>query len=178
MSERNEMKPRTGLLFALLLAGSFILQPQFEAEAQVFVGASGSINDVGGATFGIGARVGVVLHSSPEITVAMEGVGEYLFPPCDVVDCDAISIQGNIIARRQVASYAEAYAGLGVVYQDFTLEDGELKHEGDDLGFSILVGTQSGQPGGIRPFLEVRFSFMDELENQAGAALGIRLPVG
>ena len=171
-----KLKARLGL--ALFVAGSLILLPQSRADAQVFVGASGSLNDVGGATFGLGARVGVVLYSSPGITVAMEGVGEYLFPPCDVVDCDAISFQGNLLARRQVASYAEAYAGLGFVYQDFTLENDDLKFEGNDVGFSILMGTQSGQPGGIRPFLEVRISFMDELENQAGASLGIRVPLG
>ncbi len=73
------------------------------------------------------------------------------------------------------------YAGLGVVYESFTIEDPDSEFEklkGDDVGFSILAGTQSGEPGGVRPFLEVRYTFMRDLQNQAGAALGIRLPVG
>jgi hypothetical protein len=43
---------------------------------------------------------------------------------------------------------------------------------------SFIVGTQLGEPGGVRPFLEVRFSVMDELENQGGAVFGLRIPIG
>ena len=172
------MKPRTGLRYALLLAGSFILQTQSEAEAQLFVGAHGSVNDLGGAAWGLGGRLGVSLYESRDLTVALEGVGEYLWPPCEVVDCGAVLLHANILARRGVSSYAEVYAGLGVVYENLTIEDGTETYDGDDVGFSILAGTQSGQPGGVRPFLEVRYTWMGDLENQAGVAIGIRLPVG
>ncbi len=172
------MKPNARLLFALTLAVCLLLSPGSKAEGQVFVGAHGSLIDVRGATFGIGARFGAVLKQSGGFTIAMEGVGEYLFPPCDVVECDAISLQGNFLFRRQVVSYAEAYAGVGIVYQDFSLEDEDLKFDGNDIGFNLLVGSQAGRPGGVRPFLEVRITFMDELENQAGASFGIRVPLG
>jgi hypothetical protein len=172
------MRSIGNILFPILLAFLLIIAPKSEAQAQVFVGAHGSINDVRGATWGVGARLGVILRESYDFTVALEGVGEYFFPPCDLVDCSAVGFQGNVLFRRQVVSYAEAYGGFGVVYQDFTLENGDLKEEGDDLGVNLIVGTQAGEPGGVRPFLEVRLTFMDELANQVGASFGLRVPVG
>jgi len=136
------------------------------------------MTDMEGSTFGVGARFGFVLSQSRSVTIAFEAVAEYLFPPCDVVDCDVIALQGNFLFRRQVASYAEAYGGAGIAFQAFSLEDGDLSYEGNDLGVNLVVGTQAGQPGKIRPFLEVRFTFMDELETQAGVSLGLRIPVG
>ena len=162
------------ILFALLLLPCFSLQ----AQGQVFVGAHGTGVDVRGATWGFGARLGVVVRQSRDFIVAFEGVGEYLYPPCDRFECNAKAFQGNVLIRRQVVSSAEAYGGVGVMYQDFSLEQGETKEEGDDLGLNLLVGTQAGSPGGVRPFLEVRFSIMDELANQFGASFGLRVPLG
>ena len=54
------------------------------------------------------------------------------------------------MARRGVATFAEVYAGLGFVYESFHIEDPDSqleRLEGDDVGFSILAGTQSGEPG-------------------------------
>jgi len=167
--------------YHFLLAASLLLFPGPGAEAQLFVGAHGSVNELNGAAFGLGGRLGVVLHQTNDLTVALEGVGEYLWPSCDVADCGAVLLHANLVARRGVATFAEVYAGLGFVYESFTIEDPDSqleKFEGDDVGFSILAGTQSGDPGGVRPFLEVRYTFMRDLQNQAGAALGIRLPIG
>lgn len=120
----------------------------------------------------------VILRQTPGLTLALEGVGEYLWPSCDVVDCAAVLFQANLLGRRRVASYAEGYAGIGFAYEKYTLQDSVNKIKGDAVGFTILAGTQSGQPGEIRPFLEVRASFMDELDNHLGVALGFRMPVG
>jgi len=174
----SSMKSPGRFFLAILFAVGLTLSPNSRVDAQVFVGAHGSAVDVRGATWGIGARLGVVVLESYNFTMALEGVGEYLFPPCDRFDCKAVAFQGNLLFRRQVVSYAEAYGGIGVMYQDFTLEQGEVMEEGDDLGLNLLVGTQAGSPGGVRPFLEVRFTFMDELANQFGASFGLRVPLG
>lgn len=172
------MKPVKQLLFTLVVAGSLCLLPSSQAEAQLYVGAHGSLSEVNRTAWGLGGRLGTVIHQSPELTLAVEGVGEYLWPSCDLVDCNAVVLQANLLARRGVANYAEVYAGLGVVYENFTIEDDQNRHKGDDLGFGVLAGTQSGQPGSVRPFLEVRYTWMGDLENQAGVSLGIRVPVG
>jgi hypothetical protein len=157
---------------------ALILASQSEVRAQVFVGANASVIDVRGATFGLGARVGAVVSESPDFTLVLEGVGEYLFPPCDRVDCSATAFQGNLLFLRQVASYVEAYGGFGILQQSFTLEKDEVKDEGDDLGLNFILGTHAGPPGGARPFLEVRLSVMDELTNQFGVSFGLRVPLG
>ena len=96
--------------------------------------------------------------------MALEGVGEYLWPSCDVVDCGAVLLHANLVARRGVATFAEVYAGLGFVYESFHIEDPDSqleRLEGDDVGFSILAGTQSGQPGriiGVGPHLPPKVS--------------------
>ena len=161
----------------LIAVGLFTLSAS-EAKAQVYVGPHASIIDVRWATFGLGARLGAVLGRSGGMTYALEGVAEYLFPPCDVVECDAVSFQGNLLVRRRMVSSAEAYAGVGITYQDFSLESDDAAFDGNDIGLNLIVGTQSGQPGAIRPFLEVRATFMDELQNQFGASFGLRVPVG
>lgn len=177
-SKGKKMKPGTPLLVALLAAGGLFLLPQSRAEAQVSVGAHASMAEISRTAFGLGGRVAVILRQSPGLTVGLEGVGEYLWPSCDVVDCAAVLFQANLLGRRRVASYAEAYAGVGFAYEKYTLQDNVNKVKGDAVGFTILAGTQSGQPGGIRPFLEVRASFMNELDNHLGAAFGFRVPIG
>jgi len=171
------MKSSMRFLSTFLFAVGLILSSGSEAHAQVFVGAHLSVNDLEGATWGVGARAGAVLHRGVDFSIALEGVGEYLWPPCESFECDALAFQGNFLARRRVVSTAEAYLGLGLMYQNYTLEKDETQTDGDDFGLNIIVGTQAGQASGVRPFLEVRFTIMDELENQFGAAFGLRVPV-
>ena len=172
------MNPTPRLLFPALLLGGMFLLPQSGARAQISLGAHASVSEISRTAFGIGGRAAVVVHRTPGLTLALEGVGEYLWPSCDVVDCAAVLLQANLLGRRRVASYAEAYAGIGFLYEKYTIEDSVNQVKGDDIGLTILAGTQSGQPGGVRPFLEVRASFMNDLDNQFGAALGLRVPVG
>jgi len=166
------------LLLALLIAGGLFLPPHSEAEAQLSLGAHASVSEISRTAFGLGGRVAVLVRRAPEWTLALEGVGEYLWPSCDVVDCGAVLLHANLLARRRVASYAEAYAGIGFVYEKYTIQDNINKLKGDDVGFSVLAGTQSGQPGGLRPFLEVRATFMSDLDTQFGVAFGLRVPIG
>jgi len=166
------------ILFTAFLAAGLILPSGSEAHGQAFVGAHGSVIDVGGATWGLGARAGAVLHRGTDFSIALEGVGEYLWAPCETYECDLVAFQGNFLVRRRVVSTTEAYLGLGVMFQDYTLEADESKIDGDDFGLNIIIGTQAGGPSSVRPFLEVRFSLMDELENQFGASLGLRVPLG
>ena len=172
------MASKNRLLFSLVVAGGLLLSSSSTAQAQLFIGAHGELMDVGGATWGFGGRVGAVLRESRDFTMAFEAVGTFLYPPCYAMECDVIALQGNLIFRRQMASYSEAYAGFGVIWEDVKLENDQQSFQGDDLGFSVIVGTQAGPPGGVRPFLEVRFSFMDELDDQAGAVFGLRVPIG
>jgi hypothetical protein len=176
--KRKRMNAKPSLLLSLLVAAGLLLPHQADLNAQVAVGAHASVSEISRTAFGLGGRVAVILRQAPELTLALEGVGEYLWPSCDVVDCGAALFHANLLARRRVASYAEAYAGIGFVYEKYTLQDSINKLKGDDVGVSVLAGTQSGQPGGLRPFLEVRATFMNDLDNQFGAALGLRVPLG
>ena len=172
------MRPGKPLLFTLVAAAGFLLHPQAEVKAQFYLGAHGSVGEINRTAWGLGARLGAVVHQSSDLTLALEGVGEYFWPSCDQVDCGVVAFAGNLLARQRVASYAEVYGGVGVIYEHYTIENDLARRNGDDIGFSILVGTQSGTPGGTRPFLEVRYSWMGELENQAAVALGFRVPIG
>jgi hypothetical protein len=177
------MASKKRLLLSLALAGGLLLSPISSAQAQVVVGAHGSFMDIAGGTWGVGGRIGGVLYESYDFTMAAEGVATFFFPPCDQVECDVVALQANLLFRRQVSSYSEAYGGIGFIWEDFTLSDVEGVGDdqtlsGDDVGMSFIVGTQLGQPGGVRPFLEVRFSIMDVLENQGGAVFGLRVPLG
>ncbi len=171
------MRPQYSRFFLPILALGLIFTAFSPAQAQVAIGAHASINDVGGATWGIGGRVGVVLKQTYDLTIALEGVGDYYFPPCDVLECDAYGFQANLMARRGLTSYAEGYLGIGVIWEDFSLESDQDRFEGDDIGFNFLVGTQGGQPGSVRPFVDVRISFFDDLQNQIGVSFGLRVPI-
>ena len=172
------MKRISGLPVVVMLAGILSQGPWAELGAQVHVGAHGTLIDMGPRTaVGLGGQVGVLLRDQPGLTLVLEAVGERLWPSCDIADCGASVLQANLLARRRVASYAEVYGGLGFVYEDFTAEQDERKLEGDDIGLSVLAGTQAGTPGGIRPFLEVRLSFMNDVANRLGGAVGLRVPL-
>lgn len=172
------MKLKVGLLTVLLLAGTASLALPTPTNAQVSIGAHGTATEIRSRTAaGVGGRVAVLMRQSPDLTLALEGVAEYLWPSCDVADCGAVAFHANLLARRRVASYAEAYGGVGFLYQDFTVDAEGAKYKGDDFGMTLLVGTQAGSPGGIRPFLEVTFSIMNDVANQFGASLGLRIPV-
>ena len=165
------------LLFVVVALGGFS-QPRYEAEAQVYAGAHASLAEINRTAWGVGGRLGTIVHQSSDLTLAVEGVVGYFWPSCDLVDCGVTALAANLLGRQRVANYAEVYAGVGVIYENFTVENDQARKTGDDTGFSVLAGTQSGQPGGIRPFLEVRYAWMGNLENQAEASLGLRVPIG
>jgi len=173
------MKRTTVLLNAVFLAGALSFALRADAAAQVSIGAHGTITDIRTRTAGgLGGRLTVLIHETPDWTLALDGVGEYVWPSCDAADCTAALFHANLLAQHGVASYAEAYLGLGFTYQTFTRDDGGSAYTRDDVGMNVLVGTQAGAPGGVRPFVEVRFSIMNEGANETGGSLGLRIPLG
>jgi hypothetical protein len=173
------MKRMKRSLAALFLGAALSLVPIAQAQGQVILGVHGTISEIRQRTAaGLGARAGVVLRNQRDFVLVLEGVGEYLWPSCDIADCGATHFQGNFIGRMRLPSFGEAYGGMGLAYQKFTVDDGEQTYKGDDWGLNLLVGSQAGSPGGTRPFIEVRYSFMRDVSNQFGLSLGVRLPVG
>jgi len=173
------MKRMKRSLAALSLGAALSLVPIAQVQGQVILGVHGTISEIRQRTAaGLGARAGVVLRNQRDFVLVLEGVGEYLWPSCDIADCGATHFQGNFIGRIRLASFGEAYGGMGLAYQKFTVDDGEQTYKGDDWGLNLLVGSQAGSPGGTRPFIEVRYSFMRDVSNQFGLSLGVRLPVG
>jgi len=177
--ERILMKSTRYLLSALLVGGAVTLVPQGEVQAQVAIGFHGTATEIRArTTWGLGGRLAYLFRDQPGLSLALEGVGEYLWPSCDVSDCNAMLFQANLLGRRRVASYAETYGGVGFAYQDFKVDSGTNTFDGDDWGVTLILGTQGGAPGGTRPFLELRYSFMADVSNQWGASLGVRFPLG
>jgi hypothetical protein len=173
------MKRMKRSLAALSLGAALSLVPIAQVQGQVILGVHGTISEIRQRTAaGLGARAGVVLRNQRDFVLVLEGVGEYLWPSCDIADCGATQFQGNLIGRMRLPSFGEAYGGMGLAYQKFTVDDGEQTYKGDDWGLNLLVGSQAGSPGGTRPFIEVRYSFMRDVSNQFGLSLGVRLPVG
>jgi hypothetical protein len=161
---------------AILLAFGLLLPTQ-EAQAQVALGAHGTFLDWRGGAWGGGGRVAVVARRSSGVDVAIEGIGEYLVPSCSG-ECRVVAIHANLLARRRVYSMSEAYGGLGVVYEDYTVERSTAPTiDGSDWGVNLVGGSLFGPPGGIRPFVEVRWSLMFDIASQLGFAVGFRLPL-
>lgn len=166
------------LLKALFLAGVLSFALRADAAAQVLIGAHGTITDIRTRTAaGLGGRLTVVIHQTPNWTLALDGIGEYVWPSCDVSDCNAALFHVNLVARHELNRYAEAYGGLGFTYQTFTVDNGDSSYTQDDVGMNVLVGTLAGAPGGVRPFVEVRFSIMNEGANETAGSLGLRIPL-
>ena len=154
-----------------------LLLPAQGAQAQVALGVQGSLVDVKGGTWGGGGRLTIVLAQKNDLTFAVDGVVDYLAPSCVEADCKILAYQGNLLVRRGVPRLGEGYLGVGVMYEDYAVEGLPTETKGTDLGLNLLVGTQ-GNTGKIRPFGEVRISFMGDLENQFGLSVGIRALLG
>jgi hypothetical protein len=164
-------------LLACCLAFLAASGPRTDLEAQIALGAHASVIDVRGATWGGGARVVGIVSQSRSLAVALEGVGEYLSPPCGSVDCTVWAFHANVLVQRSV-SVLDAYLGGGFVYEDYTLESNQQAASGTDWGVNLLIGSVGGNPGGVRPMIEARWSIMHDLLDQIGLSFGLLIPLG
>ncbi len=177
------MSPRTRLARITVLAAALLLGAGTDLQAQVSltqasVGAHATISDIRGSTWGFGGRFAAEIRESYAVAWDVEGVFDYFMPDCPTFDCNAKSFQLNLLARRTISSMASAYAGAGVAYQRFALEQGAQRVEGDDWGINLILGARAAVTRAVQPFLEVRFTFKDELRNETATSFGLRVPIG
>ena len=177
------MSPRTRFVGITLLAAALLLGAGTELQAQVrlapvSLGAHASLSDIRGGTWGFGGRFAAEVHESYALAWDVELVQEYFMPNCPSFDCNAHSSQLNLLARRTISSMASAYAGAGVAYQRFALEQGAERVEGDDWGINLILGARAAVASAVQPYLEVRFTFKDELRNETATSFGLRFPIG
>ena len=177
MNPRTRLAGITVLAAALLLGAGTDLQGQVTL-AKVSLGAHAAISDIRGGTWGFGGRFAAEVHESYALAWDVELVQEYFMPNCPSFDCNAHSSQLNLLARRTISSMASAYVGAGVAYQRFALEQGTERVEGDDWGVNLILGAQAAATRAVEPFVEVRFTFKDELRNEVATSFGLRVPIG
>ena len=155
--------------------------------AQISFGTQFSVTNLGtesvqvGETLGVGARLGMRVFENDRGTLMIEGVGEAMFPPCEgTVSCDLFGGQINIVGFMDYSDQALIYAGLGPVYQTYTLVD-EVEGdtvEGSSLGFSMIIGTAWTVASTFTPYLEIRLSAMKDMRTQAAGSIGFRITPG
>jgi len=177
------MSPRTRLAGITVLAAALLLGAGTELQAQVrlapvSLGAHASLSDIRGGTWGFGGRVAAEIRESYAVAWDLEGVYDYFMPDCPTFDCNAHSFQLNVLARRGIASMASAYLGAGATYQRYALNDQSIRVEGDDWGFNLILGARAAVASAVQPYVEVRFTFKDELRNETATSFGLRVPIG
>ncbi len=147
--------------------------------AQVEAGASLSVSDVGGATFGLAVRLGTVVYDGSDWSFRIEAVGDVFFPECDVVECDALGGEVNLLMQRRYGGRYQAYVGARWMYEKVTLvQDNNQVFDGDDWGINLLLGNRLSSSSRVQPFIEVRISLMRELADQFAFSGGVRVPLG
>lgn len=178
MIEGGHMMMRGRLILLGMVGGLLSMAAPSESAAQLELGVHGSINDIGRTATGVGGRVGAVVRNGLDLQLVLEGSVDTYFPDCTLADCSVVGAQVHLLVQRRFGSIYQGYLGFGAVFQDFTLEDDGQTLVGDDYGITLLVGNRFRPGGAVEPFVEVRFSIMDELQNQAGFAAGLRIPIG
>ena len=149
-----------------------------EAAAQVEIGGSATVNNIRGGTFGLGGRLGVNVRESMRFGVRLEGAVDYFWPSCPFVDCDAIGTRLDLIFQNRLSGRTQGYFGFGGAFQSYTLENNnETVDEGDGWGFNMVAGSRY-QGQGTRPFVEVSWTLMDEIDNQWAFTVGTTLVLG
>ncbi len=154
-----------------------------EAQAQVELGVHGQYNSrVSKGSWGLGARLGGVVHETADLSWQLDGVGEYYFPDCSGVggSCDAWDIGVNLLARRRFTWNVAGYVGLGALWQQRSGRlEGTETVVGDAWGLSLLAGAKMPFIAErVRPFAEFRFSFMQKIEDQVVLTGGFLIPLG
>ena len=100
-------------------------------------------------------------------------------PGSELVDCDVVGSQLDLIFQNRLGGRALVYYGLGGSFQSITLEDdlGELI-DGDFWGFNLVFGGRYNEGETVQPFLEIRWTGLEEIDNQFALTLGATVAVG
>jgi hypothetical protein len=151
-----------------------------QAVAQVELGGAASVNNVRGGTFGLGGRLGVPVRQSFNMGVRLEAAVDYYWPSCSSqVDCDAIDTRLDVVFENRIGGGADTYFGVGVTYQNLTLQqDDQTVAEGDFWGGNFVVGSRYVTQTDVRPFLEVRWTVLDDIDNQWAVTFGATVALG
>jgi len=157
-----------------------------EAQAQMLFGAHGSVTNLGTETaqvketWGVGGRVGYALPVTPSAAVVFEAVGDLFFPPCRTAECDLLGFQFNVLGAKYYNESTRVYAGIGLSYQDFAIEDDDsgIFVDDDAFGGNLIIGISWVVKPGFQPFIEARFSALRGLREQAGGVFGFRVIPG
>ena len=181
--ESGKAKIAVGTI-ALLTAMATVHTP---TAAQISFGGQFSVTNLGtesvqvGETVGVGARLGVRVLGSDKGTLMIEAVGEAMFPPCQgTLSCELFGGQINLVGFSQYNDRALVYAGVGPVYQTYTLVDevaGDTA-EGSSIGFSMIIGTSWTVSPSFSPFFEIRLSAMKDMRTQSAGSIGFRITPG
>jgi len=164
----------------VVLAATAILQVGGgEAAAQLELGGAVSVSDVQGGMFGLGGRLGVPVRTSARFGIRLEGEVDYFWPSCSVVDCSATGTQVDVIFQNRFAGQAAGYFGFGATYQSYTFQrDNETVDDGDSWGANFVAGSRYAGQATLRPFVELRWTIMDEIRNQWAFLLGATVDLG
>jgi hypothetical protein len=151
-----------------------------QAVAQIELGGAAAVNNIDGGTFGLGGRLGVLVRQSPNMGVRLEAAVDYYWPSCSSqVDCDAIVTQLDVVFQNRIGGRAETYFGAGGTYQSLTLQqDDQSVVEGNFWGANFVVGSRYATQTDLRPFIEVRWMVLDDIDNQWAVAFGATVALG
>lgn len=163
---------------AAVLAAALIQASTNEAEAQVELSGTASVVNIRGGSFGLGARLGIPVRRSLEFTVRLEAGVDYYFPDC-AVDCDVVGSQLDLIFQNRLGGRALVYYGAGGSFQSITLQDdlGELI-DGDFWGVNLVLGGRYNEGETVQPFIEIRWTGLEEIDNQLALTLGVTVGAG
>ncbi len=150
-----------------------------QAAAQIELGGAASVSNIRGGTFGLGGRLGVPVRESFNMGVRLEAAVDYYWPSCSLVDCDAIGTQLDVVFQNRIGGRADTYFGAGATYQSYTLEqDDQTVLEGDAWGANFVVGSRYVGRTALGPFVEVRWTLLDDIDNQWAVLFGATVALG
>jgi len=150
-----------------------------QADAQIELGGAASVSNIRGGTFGLGGRVGIPIRESLRMGVRLEAAVDYYWPSCSVVDCDAIGTQLDVVFQNRIGGRGDIYFGAGATYQSVTLEqDDQTVAEGDAWGANFVLGSRYASQTALRPFIEVRWTVLNDIDNQWAVLFGATVALG
>lgn len=150
-----------------------------QAVAQIELGAAASVNAVRGGTFGLGGRLGVPIRESERVAVRLDAAVDFYWPPCSQTDCDVVATHLDVVFQSRFGGWTNTYLGVGGTYQNVTLQRvDQTVSEGDFWGVNVVVGARWASQTALHPFLEVRWTGLNDLNNQWTAAFGATVALG
>ena len=150
-----------------------------QAAAQIELGGAATVSSIRGGTFGINGRLVVPVRESRRMGVRLEAAVDYFWPSCPSINCDVIATQLNVMFQNRIGGRADTYFGAGATYQRITLEeDDSTIIEDDTWGANFVVGSRYASQTPIHPFLELRWTVLDDVRNQLAVSLGATVTLG